>query len=695
MWRGLTSGGLVLGVVASVGVLSLPSTADSPAAAPLVADDGTPMAFLSSNPPILAVNELVSLSAEGSFDSDGYLVAYDWSIENLDQTTGGPETFVTEEPFTTYQPAAYGRYRVSLTVVDNDGNRSLPVESEFTAVQVTFSQNPIQVPLNGTIVMQVSILPPNDLVGISIRPTGVALMGAQRVSGGVFDVTLFGLSEGSASLIIGTALVELAEVSIGVGGTALPEAVAATPTRTIAAGNLAVLDGSGSFDNDEVGGSPGILEYMWQLTNLSNPAQAPIVLPSTINEVTTVRLEQPGEYEATLIVLDNDSELSASTTSSAHCDITVVQVTFAPAALTVTEGDTAGLTATINPNTAAARVSFASSNGTIMTVAPGAVAASPASLTVLALVPGSTEARATVTNDLGTEICGSVAVAVSAFVPPSFTASPLNFLSNAASVILNADVSNLDAPLTAVLESSNPTVFGFGPNGNATVPVANGANALNARAGAAGTANLTLVVTRGAQTLRIAGPSVTVTNPVPPPPPPPPQDLVIEFSRPGPYKIGERITVTARAPNAAPGTRIRLRVPGLGTVIGPASGTVLRDRLNRDGNLAASARILGTQITARANFTVVAMDRINDPTRILQLSGRTTQAITFTGRTSPRGYESMITWSVVPSRGVESRVNADGTFTVRFSNTGVYFISGSIGSSEDTGIVVVRSGGRR
>jgi len=74
-----------------------------------------PVASFTYKPPNPRVNETVTFDASGSYDSDGQIVSYSWSFG--DGLTG-------EGKIATHSYSKEGNYKVTLTVVDNDGRSS-------------------------------------------------------------------------------------------------------------------------------------------------------------------------------------------------------------------------------------------------------------------------------------------------------------------------------------------------------------------------------------------------------------------------------------------------------------------------------------------------------------------------------------------------------------------------------------------
>lgn len=685
MWKILGGTGLVLGVVVGFSA-SRPETSSQAnvtgfVAATTAGGGPVPTALIGVDPNLVVINTETTFSGEGSFDPDGFIQTYEWTVSNQDNPGGGPAVFTTPDPFTPFTPSAWGHYNVSLVTIDNDGNRSSPASATFVAVQVTSSTSSVNVTVGTSSSFSVSVLPSDTPVGFSIRSTTTATFVSSPTGAGSYNITVTGQAPGTAQFVIGTTLIDIVTVTVDVGDLALPEAITSTPTKAIAVGNSAILDGSQSYDHDDMGGSPGILQYMWHIVNLSDPTQAPIDIDAGNQAVITVPLDIPGEYEATLTVIDNDFQTSDPADSAVSVRVTAVSVEFSADPVTMDEGTSASVTATIYPDTAAALVAFSTGDGAVATVNPAGVLVTPAALAVSGVAAGSTNLVATVTNSLGTETCGSTGITVTVPIPPSFSVDTATFLSNRTGLSMTATVQKIPVGGTAVLVSDNPSVFGFGTGGSASVTVVNGANALAVRTGSAGIANLTLVVTRGAQVWNIGGVQITVNDP----------GIVITFDHPGPYAIDERVTVTARASGAPGNARIQLNVPSIGTVTGPASGTVVRGRLDRAGRITVTARLLNTaNSTVRAEIVVVELRRINRPNRVVRLSNGVTPPVTFTPVTRPGGFGSMTRWSVVPSQGVTQTRNPDGSLTLQFTRPGNYRIRATIGSSTDTGRVIVQ-----
>jgi PKD repeat protein len=92
-------------------------------------DNQPPTATLTATPTQVVVGEPVDLSAAGSTDADGFVVAYRFVFAD------GSPAITTASPGTTHAFVAPGVYRVSLTVVDERGAASAPATATVTVAE--------------------------------------------------------------------------------------------------------------------------------------------------------------------------------------------------------------------------------------------------------------------------------------------------------------------------------------------------------------------------------------------------------------------------------------------------------------------------------------------------------------------------------------------------------------------------------
>jgi len=191
-----------------------------------------------------------------------------------------------------------------------------------------------------------------------------------------------------------------------------PTAVAGASTNLIPKGGTVVLNGTGSRDNDTVGPAPVIVSYKWDLKNVTTNETLSVTATPTV--AASVTLNSAGEWEATLVVTDNDNEKSdpAIDGSTAHATIKVVGVTFAPNPVKVNVGATSTVTATIVPPSAVGNVSFRVEDMAIANATPVKLTATPGDLSVKGVKAGTTKLLAEIVTGLGSEVVGTADIEV-------------------------------------------------------------------------------------------------------------------------------------------------------------------------------------------------------------------------------------------------------------------------------------------
>jgi len=660
------------------------------------AQQGTPIAdFVPLASPV-ATGTPIFFDGSPSFDTDfngddPQIVTYDFHIRPI---TAGPEirqaggnSFLET---TIDQP---GEYEFTLVVTDNEGLVSAPRVTRLFVIKITPQPADLHMLVSETKELLIVVEPANQVGAITLRNSDLGLQIQETTTaadrqGGIrrWNITSSTL-EGRGNLdlflnIMGTG--SPAPICVVVGPISDPTAVAATPTPLIPVGGTATLDGSGSADTDAIGSLPDLGKYAWTLKNLTNPAQPDITIETT-QAVINVTLNEAGEYDAELVVTDLDCAGFSSAGSSAHVNLKVVAVTLAPDPVQVVEGAQAPVTASVVPGSAATSVSFRCADQAIAGLDAQTIPASPGTLNVMGVAPGSTTVIAEIPTQFGWARVGQagVTVAPKPVNPPQFSASPLLFRANLAGQTLNVSGNNVPAGATAAVESSAPAVFGFGAAGAATEAVSNGDSALSVRGGVVGTADLTLVITSGTSVTRVAGPTVTVSAP----------EVVLTLSPSGRVPVGTRITVNASATFVPANARVRVHIAGYGAWNGPASGFSFSFTARHTGVFTAAGSIQGSAgsgvTPAAVSFTVVGIDRVRPDFEFVTIPRNGSETLTFTGRTAPAGNEDMIAWAVFPTNGVSPQTGSGRQFTATFTEPGFYLVAGTVGTSEEYALVFV------
>jgi len=156
-----------------------------------------------------------------------------------------------------------------------------------------------------------------------------------------------------------------------------PVAIASTTTPAVITGGTVSLDGSASYDQDQNGAS--IVEWLWKFDNTTAPGSAFQIDGSTgaLTHILTV----PGEYVITLIVTDNEGQVSQSGSAS-EVTVKVIQVTFDKSEVTAAIDGTNTINATIIPATGASYVTYNLVDTSIATVDKLTAGGTPDKITV-------------------------------------------------------------------------------------------------------------------------------------------------------------------------------------------------------------------------------------------------------------------------------------------------------------------------
>ncbi|MCZ7649318.1 MAG: PKD domain-containing protein [Planctomycetota bacterium] len=223
------------------------------------------------------------------------------------------------------------------------------------------------------------------------------------------------------------------------GATAPPLADAQVTPDTVcvyyASTNVA-LDGSLSADADAEGDAPALRWFHWRLVNLTNPAVRPLVYEGPDSFAFPSGLNQPGAYEVTLRVVDNEGELGTAVRT-----LTAVGIVFDPPSLEVAVGSTAASNAEVIPASAADGISFEFSVPDVANFQATNAGAGVIEVQIEGVAEGSTELIAQVQGEFGPENCEALFLSV---VPPSNTTPPVAIAETATPVICAGGTVTLD-----------------------------------------------------------------------------------------------------------------------------------------------------------------------------------------------------------------------------------------------------------
>lgn len=250
-----------------------------------------PIAKMSVNPISGQVPLTVEVNGTASYDPDGTVTNYEWTVSNGKTAFGSTANFVFDEG---------GQYNIALQVTDNDGltsqmvqqtvNVTAPNQPPIAELTVTPIEGdaPLTVTLNGT--------PSFDPDGSIINYAWVA-SDKQRSSGKVTTMTFEESGTYTISLIVtdneGETNTNTALEIVKVGNKPEIPPIARPKIAPIKGeAPLTIdLDGQNSFDKDGE-----IVDYQWQA---SDGQQA-------FSEKAEMIFSEPGKYQITLMVTDND-----------------------------------------------------------------------------------------------------------------------------------------------------------------------------------------------------------------------------------------------------------------------------------------------------------------------------------------------------------------------------------------------------
>ncbi|MCZ7646806.1 MAG: hypothetical protein M5U26_16215 [Planctomycetota bacterium] len=196
------------------------------------------------------------------------------------------------------------------------------------------------------------------------------------------------------------------------------------------------LDGSLSADADAEGDAPALRWFHWRLVNLTNPAVRPLVYEGPDSFAFPSGLNQPGAYEVTLRVVDNEGELGTAVRT-----LTAVGIVFDPPSLEVEAGAAATSNAEVIPASAADGISFEFSVPDVANFQASSAGAGVIEVQIEGVAEGSTELIAQVQGEFGPENCEWLFIGV---VPPSNTTPPIAIAETATPVICAGGTVTLD-----------------------------------------------------------------------------------------------------------------------------------------------------------------------------------------------------------------------------------------------------------
>lgn len=379
-----------------------------------------PTAALAVNPEISDINDFFAFNGSESVDNDEFgaeICLYTLRISNL--TRPLDKDIVFESDFspnfiTTF--ARGGEYLATLQVVDNEGDTAT-ASKRCDVVEVQFDPPSISMAIGQQATTHAVIIPSSGFdQGVFYAANAPILQPLfQDATAPAEDLTLTGTAIGSTQVV---AVYEPRNIEIGFlnvtvtsSQTLPPTAVATTSTPIICVGEEISLDGSASFDNDNIGTSPVIRKYTWTYQNLTAPANAPAPVTTPLSE-TTQLFTEPGDYLIKLSVEDNDGEVSSAGDSSSDFMVTVIGITVSEDQVTTLPGEQEQISIAVSPNSSISLINISSDDSSIATVEPSTVTHNPQVLTIEGQSTGNTTLSISISGEDAEHICKSIPVIV-------------------------------------------------------------------------------------------------------------------------------------------------------------------------------------------------------------------------------------------------------------------------------------------
>ncbi|WP_299265138.1 PKD domain-containing protein [Halorientalis sp.] len=263
--------------------------------------NAAPTADADANSTTVGVGDTVSFNGSGSNDSDGSIVAYEWSFGDGTSATGQQAEHVYDEP---------GAYTARLTVTDDDGATTIepvtvvvesnepPMPSPTASSTTVESGQPITFDGSGSSDLDGSITLYQWDFGDGTTAAGQQVTHTYTESGS-YAATLTVTDDDGATAS--------SSVSITVQNSSTPDSLVANASGSpsqVTVGESVTLDGSGSSGTNST-----ITSYEWDFTSDGT-------VDATGQQVTTA-YSSGGEKTATLTVTDDDGDTATDTVTTA------------------------------------------------------------------------------------------------------------------------------------------------------------------------------------------------------------------------------------------------------------------------------------------------------------------------------------------------------------------------------------------
>ncbi|WP_414828190.1 PKD domain-containing protein [Alteromonas sp. H39] len=261
------------------------------------------------------IGEVIEFDASSSFDPDGEIVTWNWTIDTPSSSSASLST--SDAAKTEFTPDVEGTYEVTVRVTDDLGGSSETVRT----IEVSASNTPPVADagrdaniltahtyqLNGSnsydeemgeLTYSWTLTVPADSATVLANANNMFASFTPDIPG-TYSATLTVTDEGG--------LTDSDTVEITADNENLPPVAAPSANQTGKVGDVITIDGSASYDPEDEA-----LDYLW---SLSPPDGSTVVLDDNASASTTFTPDVEGEYLVTLVVNDGvfDSEPETTT----------------------------------------------------------------------------------------------------------------------------------------------------------------------------------------------------------------------------------------------------------------------------------------------------------------------------------------------------------------------------------------------
>lgn len=297
-----------------------------------------PVAHLTAEPPLFGLAPLtVGLDASNSFDPDGAIVDYEWDFDGdgLFNEPGNDEAAARGNAITQYTYTAVGEYNPAVRVTDNDGADATVSLEEDTGEQIRVGDLPVLVlvttpdppedveaPL--TVIFDASeSYDPDDGTGPGAGITkwefnfgaGGGWEDYDLDSTAEYEYTVVNSYQAAVRITDNEGSTATAQVDVRIGNPPIAE-LQATPLS----GNQPLEVTFDASESSDPGGS--IVKFVWDWDG-----DGIFEYDSGTTSIVQYTYEEPGEYNATVKVYDNDGLTDTQSVTETHSVLITVSNT--------------------------------------------------------------------------------------------------------------------------------------------------------------------------------------------------------------------------------------------------------------------------------------------------------------------------------------------------------------------------------